>query len=67
MCPNCQVQLDRFQPAVERKYNTKLNIANLSIAQMIAIGMGGDPYKVAGIQTHTVPVEPILKKLKDNK
>lgn len=65
MCPNCQVQLDRFQPAVERKYNTKLNIVNLSIAQMVAIGMGGDPYKVAGIQTHTVPVEPILKRLKN--
>ena len=36
----------------------------MNIAQFIALALGADPYKVLGIQTHTVPIEPLLKKLK---
>ena len=32
---------------------------------MAALGMGADPYKVLGIQTHSVPVEGLLEKIKD--
>nr|WP_319372634.1 ferredoxin:CoB-CoM heterodisulfide reductase subunit HdrB [uncultured Methanobacterium sp.] len=63
MCPNCQMQFDRYQPVIEKKLGEKFNIFHLNISQFLALNMGADPYKVLGIQTHTVPVEPLLKKL----
>ena len=63
MCPNCQMQYDRYQPVIEKKQDVKFNIFHLNIAQFLALNMGADPYRVLGIQTHTVPVEPLLKKL----
>jgi heterodisulfide reductase subunit B len=64
MCPNCQMQFDRYQPAIEKKLETEFNIFHLNIAQFIALAMGADPYSVLGIQTHTVPVAPLIKQLK---
>ena len=64
MCPNCQMQFDRYQPYIEKKFNMKFNIYHLNIAQFIALALGADPYKILGIQTHTVPIEPLLKRLK---
>lgn len=64
MCPNCQMQFDRYQPYIEDKLKTKFNIFHLNITQFIALAMGADPYMVLGIQTHTVPIEPLLKRLK---
>ena len=63
MCPNCHMQFDRYQPKIEEKLDTKFNIFHLNIAQFLALAMGADPYKVLGIQTHTVPIEPLLDKL----
>jgi heterodisulfide reductase subunit B len=63
MCPNCQMQFDRYQPYIEEKLETKFNIFHLNIAQFIALALGADPYKVMGIQTHTVSIEPLLRKL----
>lgn len=65
LCPNCQVQLDRYQNLTGEKFNEDFNIANLNVAQFIALAMGADPYKVVGIQTHTIPVEPIINGLKN--
>ncbi|MHA1380301.1 MAG: CoB--CoM heterodisulfide reductase iron-sulfur subunit B family protein [Candidatus Helarchaeota archaeon] len=62
MCPNCQLQYDRYQPLLEKKYGEKFKIYHLNISQLIALVMGADPYKVVGIQTHTVKLEPFLKK-----
>jgi heterodisulfide reductase subunit B len=64
MCPNCQMQFDRYQPYIEEKLETEFNIFHLNISQFIALSMGADPYKILGIQTHTVPIEPLLKRLK---
>ncbi|MDD3985167.1 MAG: CoB--CoM heterodisulfide reductase iron-sulfur subunit B family protein [Methanobacterium sp.] len=64
MCPNCQMQFDRYQPYIEKKLGKKFNIFHLNITQYIALAMGADPYSVLGIQTHTVPIEPLLKRLK---
>jgi heterodisulfide reductase subunit B len=66
MCPNCQMQFDRYQPKIEEMLDTKFNIVHLNIPQFIALAMGADPYKVIGVQTHTVPVDPILEKIKLN-
>ncbi|MDD3984972.1 MAG: CoB--CoM heterodisulfide reductase iron-sulfur subunit B family protein [Methanobacterium sp.] len=63
MCPNCQMQFDRYQPYIEKKLDTKFNIRHLNIAQFIALTLGADPYNTIGIQTHTVPIEPLLKRI----
>jgi heterodisulfide reductase subunit B1 len=64
MCPNCQMQFDRNQKSIGESLNTEFNIVHLNISQFIALALGADPYTVVGIQTHTVPVEPILEKIK---
>lgn len=65
MCPNCQMQFDRYQPHIAKKLETEFNILHLNIAQFIALALGADPYSVLGIQTHTVPIEPLIKRLKN--
>ncbi|MFX1293900.1 MAG: ferredoxin:CoB-CoM heterodisulfide reductase subunit HdrB [Promethearchaeota archaeon] len=62
MCPNCQLQFDRYQPYLEKKLGVKFNIFHLNISQLIALIMGADPYKVIGIQTHTMKLEPLINK-----
>ena len=63
MCPNCQIQFDRYEELIQRQKEEKHYMAVLNIAQLVALYMGADPYKVLGIQTHTVNVEPLLDKL----
>jgi heterodisulfide reductase subunit B len=57
------MQFDRYQPYIEEKLDTEFNIFHLNISQFIALALGADPYKILGIQTHTVPIEPLLKRL----
>ncbi len=64
MCPNCQIQFDRNQKVIGESLNTEFNIICLNISQFVALAFGADPYKVVGIQTHTVPVEPVVDKIK---
>lgn len=64
MCPNCQLQFDRNQKVIGESLGTEFSIMCLNISQFIALALGADPYKVVGIQTHSVPVEPILNKIK---
>lgn len=64
MCPNCQMQFDRNQEAIGKSLETEFNITCLNISQFLALALGADPYKVLGVQTHTVSVDPIIKKLK---
>lgn len=64
MCPNCHLQFDRYEKVMQEKTGHKHYMAVLNIAQLVALYMGADPYKVLGIQTHSVNVEPLLDKLK---
>ncbi len=64
MCPMCAFQFDRSDALIEKAIATKFGIVHLNIAQLIALSMGADPYTTVGVQTHSVKVEPILKKLK---
>jgi len=64
MCPNCQMQFDRNQESLGESLGTEFNIVCLNVAQFVALALGADPYKVVGVQTHTVPVDPIIKKIK---
>ncbi|MDY2744468.1 MAG: heterodisulfide reductase-related iron-sulfur binding cluster, partial [Methanosphaera sp.] len=63
MCPNCHLQFDRYEKVIQNQTNHKKHMAVLNIAQLVALYMGADPYKVLGIQTHTIRVEPLLDKL----
>lgn len=63
MCPNCQMQFDRYQPVIEERLNTKFDIVHLNIAQFLALAMGADPYNVVGVQTHTVSLDKVLEKI----
>jgi len=64
MCPNCQLQFDRNQKVIGKSLGVEFNIICLNISQFVALALGADPYTVVGVQTHTVPVEPILKEIK---
>jgi len=64
MCPNCQLQFDRNQKVIGEKLGVDFNIVCLNISQFLALALGADPYQIVGIQTHSVPVEPILEKIK---
>lgn len=64
MCPMCAFQFDRSEALLEQATATKIGLIHLNIAQLLALSMGADPYKVVGIQTHSVKVEPLLRKLK---
>ncbi|WP_455646104.1 ferredoxin:CoB-CoM heterodisulfide reductase subunit HdrB [Methanosphaera sp.] len=63
MCPNCHLQFDRYEQVIQKQTGHEQYMAVLNIAQLVALYMGADPYKVLGIQTHTVNVEPLLDKL----
>lgn len=64
MCPNCQLQFDRNQKKIGESLGIEFNIICLNISQFLALALGAHPYKVVGIQTHSVPVEPVLEKMK---
>lgn len=64
MCPNCQMQFDRNQESIGKSLGTEFNIMCLNISQFVALALGADPYKVLGVQTHTVPVDKVLDKIK---
>ncbi|MDY6932451.1 MAG: heterodisulfide reductase-related iron-sulfur binding cluster [Halobacteriota archaeon] len=63
-CPGCQVTLDRNQRYIEEKTGEEFDFVHMNYAELIAILMGADPYKTVGIQAHSIPVEPILERLK---
>ncbi|MHA1378657.1 MAG: CoB--CoM heterodisulfide reductase iron-sulfur subunit B family protein [Candidatus Helarchaeota archaeon] len=63
MCPMCHFQFDRYNSEYKKLNGNDLGLIHLNIAQLIALALGADPYKVVGIQTHSVKVEPLLKKL----
>jgi len=64
MCPMCAFQFDRSEALIEKKMAIELGIMHLNIAQLLALSLGADPYNVVGVQTHSVKLDPILRKLK---
>ena len=62
-CPGCHEFLDREQYAVERISGQRFDYPTLSYAELAALLLGWDPYSEVGIQSHTVPVEPLLEKI----
>ncbi|MDD4497497.1 MAG: CoB--CoM heterodisulfide reductase iron-sulfur subunit B family protein [Methanosarcinaceae archaeon] len=62
MCPNCHIQYDRCQPVIEKEFGSEYDFVHMNIAQFAALALGADPYKVCGLQTHSVPLESFLEK-----
>ena len=62
-CPGCHEFLDREQYAVKQITGERYDIPTLSYAELAALLLGWDPYEDVGIQSHTVPVEPLLAKI----
>ncbi|KKG16102.1 hypothetical protein EO98_13450 [Methanosarcina sp. 2.H.T.1A.6] len=60
MCPNCHIQYDRYQPVIEKEFGVKYDMVHINIAQLVALSMGADPYKVCGFYTQSVPLEGFL-------
>ena len=63
MCPNCQVQYDRYQPVIEKEFDTKYDMVHMNVAQFTALALGADPWKVCGFQTHSVELEDFTEGL----
>ena len=62
-CPGCQMTLDRNQELIERESGLEMGLPIINYAQLIALAMGAEAYEVAGIQTHSIPLEKVLERV----
>ena len=62
-CPGCEVFLDKEQWAIYELTGEKYFIPVLTYQELAGLLLGWDPYDVVGIDSHTVPVEPLLEKI----
>ena len=62
-CPGCNLFLDKEQWAILQITGVEYNVPTLSYTELAGLLLGWDPYDVVGIQSHTVPVEPLLDKI----
>ena len=65
-CPLCHMSLDIYQERAGQKVNAKLDLPVLHLPQMLGLAMGV-PADELGMQRHLVPVDPILKVVKERK
>ena len=61
VCPLCQLNLDAYQPVVNRKFGTNYNIPVLFFTQLMGVAFGLRE-KELGLKTSIVPVEKALAK-----
>lgn len=62
-CPGCQVTLDRNQRYLEERTGEEFGMVHMNYGQLLALSLGADPWKVVGIQTHSVSPQPLLEEL----
>ena len=62
-CPGCQITLDRTQELIEKESGVEIGLPIVNFGQLIALAMGADAYKVVGMQSHSVSLEPILEEI----
>ena len=65
LCPNCHIQFDRYQHLIGEREGRDFRAIHLNISQFIALAMGGDFDKVIGVKAHTVPIDSVIKDLKE--
>jgi heterodisulfide reductase subunit B len=62
LCPMCQLNLDAYQPQVNRMFNAQYNLPVLYFTQMIGLAFGYSPEKL-GFGTEIVSATEALKKI----
>ena len=62
-CPGCQMTLDRNQELIEKESGVEIGLPVINYAQLIALAMGTGAYEVAGVQSHSVPLETVLERV----
>lgn len=55
----------QIQNLISEKCGEEFNTIHLNVAQFVAIAMGGDFNKVIGVKAHTVPVDSVIKDLRE--
>ena len=65
LCPNCHIQFDRYQHLISEREGRNFRAIHLNITQFMALAMGGDFDKVIGAKAHTVPIDSVIKDLKE--
>ncbi len=53
-CPLCQTNLEMYQDAINKEYGTDYNMPVVFPSQLIAVAMGKDKEKDAGLQRQTI-------------
>ena len=54
-------KIKRNHELIERESGEKIGLPIVNYAQLIALAMGADAYKVVGTQTHSVALEAVLE------
>lgn len=62
LCPMCQLNLDAFQEAVNRRFNTNYHIPVLFFTQLVGLAFGMQPAEL-GIGKEFVAARPALAKI----
>jgi heterodisulfide reductase subunit B2 len=63
-CPLCQLNVDAYQSAVNRKYKTKYHLPVLYFTQLMGVAFGL-PEKELGLKMSIIPAEKALAKIND--
>jgi heterodisulfide reductase subunit B1 len=63
MCPNCQVQFDRFHDIIGEGSGEDYPFIHLHVQQLLALALGADPDTVCGVSSHSQNVEPFLERI----
>ena len=37
MCPNCQIQYDRYQPVIEKEFGVKYDLVHMTVLQYLQL------------------------------
>jgi heterodisulfide reductase subunit B len=63
-CPLCQTNLEMYQDAINKEFDTDFNMPVVFPSQLIAVAMGMDAEKDAGLQRQTIRSEKLEKMAK---
>lgn len=63
-CPLCQTNLEMNQPLINKTFGTDFNIPVVYYSQLLAVALGLDAVKDAGLNQHLIPPTAVLARVK---
>jgi heterodisulfide reductase subunit B2 len=63
-CPLCQTNLEMYQPEINKRFGTDFNFPVVFYTQLLAVAMGLDSKKDAGLHQHLIPADAVLARAK---